>query len=113
MPVSPAPRKVRTPDEPALRRKDELINFWAERITQKLPFAADFPHRAATRHTQPNMEKNSIKMRGDSIYSYGSHFEMARIIRHPSGRARTVMCNGDRWSGASGWGNGTFSDQMA
>lgn len=112
MPVEPAPRKVRTPDEPALRRKDELINFWAERITQKIPFAADFPYRAATRHTSPRFEKNSIKMDGDSIYSYGHHFEMARIIRHPGGTARLVLCNGDRWSGPNGWGSGTFGDQM-
>lgn len=112
MPVEPAPRKVRTPDEPALRRKDELITFWAERITQKIPFAADFPHRAATRHRTPQMEKNSIKMRGDSIYSYGEHFEIARIIRHPGGTARIVLCNGDRWSGSGRWGGGTFGDQM-
>lgn len=112
MPVSPAPRKVRTPDEPALRRKDELINFWAERITQTIRFVAEFPRRAPTRHTSPRITKNSIVMNGDSLYSYGHHFEMARIIRHPGGRARTVLCNGDRWGGPSGWGNGTFSDQM-
>lgn len=107
MPVEPAPRKVRTPDEPALRRKDELIIFWAERIAQKIPYEG-----TASRHTSPRYEKNSILMNGDSIYSYGHHFELARIIRRPSGVARIVLCNGDRWDGGSRWGSGTWGDQM-
>lgn len=35
---------------------------------------------------------------GDSIYSYGRHFEMARVMRDRSGEPSFVLVNGDRFS---------------
>lgn len=35
---------------------------------------------------------------GDSIYSYGTHFEMARVLRDRKGRPTHILVNGDRFS---------------
>lgn len=81
-----------------IRRTNDLIDYWAERIT-----------------TRPDYdewrESSSIIMRGDTLYHYGTHFPLALVIRHPNGRARIVLLNGDQWSSA-GFGPTTTSRQF-
>lgn len=42
--------------------------------------------------------RGTVYADGDRIYSYGRHFEMARIMRGKDGRATWVLLNGDRYS---------------
>lgn len=37
--------------------------------------------------------------RGDQIFSYGSHFEVGRILRDRKGQPKSWLLNGDRWPG--------------
>ena len=46
--------------------------------------------------TKPNL-KGKIIFHGDRIYSYGTHFEMARVLRDRKGDATAFLINGDRW----------------
>lgn len=41
---------------------------------------------------------SNVYVQGDSIYSYGRHFEMGRVVRDASGDATCVVLNGDRYS---------------
>lgn len=94
-----APRSVRWPDQPLIKRTDDLIDWWSERILQVSPHA-------------DNRTQSSIIMNSDSLFHYGHHFELARIVRKSNGHARLVLLNGDRWNGSGGWGNATASRQM-
>ncbi|WP_433678759.1 hypothetical protein [Nocardia sp. CA-119907] len=53
----------------------------------------DRAHRVHTR---------SVWIGGDSLYSYGSHFPLARVFRDLDGRARVVLINDDTWSRTTG-----------
>lgn len=52
---------------------------------------------------------NSIRCRGDVIYSFGTHFPMAKLIRDKRGRVVRVVINSDYYPGG-GWGK-THWDQ--
>jgi hypothetical protein len=45
-----------------------------------------------------SMDGGSIFARGDTIYSYGEHFPMARVMRDRLGRPTFVLLNADRYS---------------
>jgi hypothetical protein len=92
-------RQARDETLPYIRTTDDLVTWWSEQIHSREP---------ATEHR----ERSSIIMRGDRLFHYGTHFELARIIRRKSGRTRLVLCNGDRYSGSGGYGPSTWSRQM-
>ena len=48
-----------------------------------------------------NSRSSNVIASGDSIYSYGRHFEMGRILRDANGIARCVLLNGDRYSSST------------
>ena len=48
-----------------------------------------------------NNRRGNIIADGDSIYSYGHHFEMATVFRNEDGTARLVLLNGDRYSSST------------
>lgn len=101
-----ADRKVRTPDEPALRLQGDLMDFWGERISAIV--------RDTRERRHPEIRKGEgLLMRGDTIYSYGTHFPMAEIHRRANGRAYRVLLNGDTYSGQSGWGHSTGGQQSS
>lgn len=101
-----ADRKVRTPDEPALRLQGDLMDFWGERISAVV--------RDTRERRHPEIRKGEgLLMRGDTIYSYGTHFPMAEIHRRANGRAYRVLLNGDTYSGQSGWGHSTGGQQSS
>lgn len=63
----------------------------------------DITHRwldvAFGRTDKPNFSSsNRVWANGDSIYSYGTHFEMARIQRDANGEPSWFLVNGDRYS---------------
>lgn len=43
-------------------------------------------------------ERSNIIADGDAIYSYGYHFEMARLVRDRKGQPSFFLLNGDRYS---------------
>lgn len=45
-----------------------------------------------------NRRYNNVFADGDSLYSYGYHFEMARIMRNKKGVAVALLLNGDTFS---------------
>lgn len=47
--------------------------------------------------TKPNLTNKRMPVSGDAIYSYGTHFEIARLIRDPRGNPESWLLNGDRW----------------
>jgi hypothetical protein len=59
-------------DGRAVRSGDETVQYWIDGLFEREP-----------RRTR--VAPTSIIARGDSIYSYGEHFEMARILRRKSG----------------------------
>lgn len=96
--------RTKTYDGAKLSLKAELIDWWCERVAQRI---------SAHEVRGVREELHSIKVRKDTIYSYGDHFPMGEIHRTPGGRARMVVLNGDSWGGPSGWGNGTAGDQAS
>jgi hypothetical protein len=88
---------------PRIRTNDDAITFWTERVVTKPLDSGDWGH---------TFDHNSIVVRGDRIFHYGSHFCLAEILRRPSGNARLILFNGDQWRGPSGWGHSTSSVQM-
>jgi hypothetical protein len=44
-----------------------------------------------------NLTNERMPIRGDMIYSYGSHFEMARALRDKKGAVVAFLINGDTW----------------
>lgn len=83
---------------PILKRTSDVIPYWIERAEQVAPEGESF-------------EKSSMICRGDRLFHYGSHFELARIIRDKRGRTRLVLLNGDTWNQAGGFGPTTSSRQ--
>lgn len=75
---------------PKPRSNQEACAYWADGIL--------------TREAQPHIEVNSIKVRGDIVYSFGTHFPMGIIVRAESGRCTKVIITSDRW-GAGGFAN--------
>jgi hypothetical protein len=53
---------------------------------------------------------NSVICEGDTIYSFGHHFPMAKMIRDSRGRVVKVALNSDHWNRSGGFGN-TSGDQ--
>ncbi|MFL5861154.1 MAG: hypothetical protein ACJ780_10275 [Solirubrobacteraceae bacterium] len=82
---------------PKIRCTDDVLRYWAERIGQVNP-------------QRENFDYSSMLCSGDSLYHYGRHFELARIMRDKRGRTRLVLLNGDRWGGG-GFGPSTSSRQ--
>jgi hypothetical protein len=71
------------------RTNDAACAYWAEGITSREP--------------QPSLEVNSIIVRGDVVFSFGSHFPMGVILRREDGRVRRVLVNADRWNRSGGF----------
>lgn len=94
-----APRGKR--GRPAIRLNSDAIVYWTERVVQK-----------RTDEGFEDIDRNSIIMSGDTLYHYGHHFPLATIFRKANGHARLVMFNGDRYSGASGFGTSTWQVQL-
>lgn len=64
---------------------ETAINAWHQMVTGQ---SADEPE-----------DCNQIKTRGDILYSYGQHFELARPLRDkPQGKIRGYLLNGDTYS---------------
>lgn len=91
----------KTYDGTRIKVKADLHEWWAARLKERIK-----PEEVSRTHE----EMHSLLVRGDTIYSYGTHFPMAEVYR-TNGRAHFVLINGDSWSGASGWGQGTGYDQ--
>jgi len=83
---------------PKLARTDDVIEYWAERIELCKPEWESFRY-------------SSMICESDSIFHYGHHFELARIMRTKTGRTRLVLLNGDSYGGASGFGPSTADRQ--
>lgn len=49
--------------------------------------------------TRGPLKNERMLDRGDIIYSYGTHFELARVLRDKQGHPRGWLQNGDRWPG--------------
>lgn len=100
------PRITRGENEgdPRFARVDELMAYWVLRIDTNAKYLSPESHHP---------RGGSWMMRGDSIFSYGSHFELARILRTKGGNTRMVLLNGDVWGGGSGFGNSTGGQQAA
>lgn len=58
--------------------------------------------RALGRDTRDQFYNRRMPVRGDSIYSYGTHFEIARLIRDKKGQPSHWLLNGDRWGPTTG-----------
>lgn len=80
-----------------LRTNAEACAYWADGIL--------------TREPQSSLTVNSIQVRGDTVYSFGSHFPMGIIIRNAEGYCVRVLLNSDRWPGG-GYAN-TGGDQWS
>jgi hypothetical protein len=50
------------------------------------------------RTTKANLSNPRLFGSGDSMFSYGSHFELGRVLRDRKGQPRTFLLNGDRFS---------------
>lgn len=96
------PKTMRLPrtrsGRPKLVCTDDVLSYWAERIELVAPGRENFSY-------------SSMICEGDSLYHYGHHFELARIMRDKRGRARLVLLNGDSYSGPGGFGPSTSSRQ--
>jgi hypothetical protein len=64
---------------------DEVIMRWRDRILG--------------RTTKPNLSNRRMPCDNNHLYSYGSHFELARIILDRKGEPSHWLLNGDRWPG--------------
>jgi hypothetical protein len=61
--------------------------------------AIDAWHQMVTGQTDKEPDDcNQIKVRGDVLYSYGSHFELARPLRNKRGKIHSYLLNGDTYS---------------
>lgn len=63
---------------------DDRIERWAKRILDP-----------TVRNLAP---RGTVFYRGDTIYSYGTHFPMAKVLRDERGKARLILLNGDTYS---------------
>lgn len=100
------PRITRGENEgnPRFARIHEVEAYWLLRITTN---ARDLTPESY----HPN--NGSYMMRGDTIYSYSSHFPLATIIRKANGWPRLILCNGDSHGGGGGFGNSTSGQQLS
>lgn len=73
------------------RTNEEAAEYWADGILAREPMTS-------------YMDVNSVQLRGDTIYSFGSHFPMAKVIRDSRGYVRRVVVNSDHYP-ARGFGN--------
>ncbi len=103
MTIATLPRKK--DGTPATKTVADALDYWAERIVQPKLAAANPRERIQHRD-------GSIYAIGDKLFHYGSHFEVARILRSANGAARLVLLNGDVWSGGSGWGGSTSTSSV-
>lgn len=71
-----------------VRSGDETVQFWIEGIYE--------------RESRGYVDATSIIARGDTIYSYGTHFPMAKIMRDAKGKAVSILVSADTWQGG-GW----------
>lgn len=83
---------------PKPRSNHDACAYWADGILTNEP--------------QPSIDVNSIIVRGDVVYSFGSHFPMGIILRNSQGRCTRVLLNSDWWAGGNGWAN-TGGDQSS
>lgn len=83
---------------PRLKRTDDVLDYWCERIALVAPEREHFSY-------------SSMICKGDRLFHYGEHFELARIMRDKRGRTRLVLLNGDTWGSANGFGPSTSSRQ--
>lgn len=61
--------------------------------------AIDAWHKLVTgQSTEEPEDCNQIKVRGDVLYSYGNHFELARPLRNKRGKIHSYLLNGDTYS---------------
>jgi hypothetical protein len=65
------------------RTNEEAAEYWADGIL--------------ARESMGYLTVNSVILRDDTIYSFGTHYPMAKIIRDSQGRARRVVLNSDRY----------------
>jgi uncharacterized C2H2 Zn-finger protein len=72
------------------RTNAEAAEYWADGIL--------------AREEMPSLSVNSVLLRGDTIYSFGTHFPMAKMVRDSRGRVRRVVLNSDNYP-ARGWAN--------
>lgn len=63
------------------------------------------------RTERPHLSVNSMIVDRDQIFSYGSHFCIAQIVRRSSGVPRLVLTNADTWS-SQGWHGGSTSSHQ-
>lgn len=82
-----------------VRTTDDMIEFWVECASKRMT-------------DPPSDERSSIIMRGDKLYHYGTHFCLAQVVRTPKGTPRLILLNGDRYTGAGGYGTNTGSRQF-
>lgn len=75
-------------DGRAVRSGDETVLFWIEGIYELEP--------------RRSVNPTSIQVDGDSIYSYGHHFEMARLMRNDRGKVVMILVSADTWA-EGGW----------
>lgn len=71
--------------------RETPIQRWARRI-----------HDPALK---PLANRNNIVVHDDTVYSYGRHFEMARVLRDAKGRATLILINGDVYGTVSSAGH--------
>lgn len=63
------------------RTNYDAVQYWADSILEREPRAS--------------LDVNSIVIARDTVYSFGYHYPMGRIIRDEKGRARRVVLNSD------------------
>lgn len=79
----------------AYKRIEEVVQRWID-VTEG--------------REQEFFENNCTPVRGGRLFSYGSHFELARPLRSRSGKVEAYVLNGDQWTGG-GWGHATNNQQ--
>lgn len=71
----------------AVRSNDDVVQYFVDALLEREP--------------RGYLAVNSMIVQRDKIYSYGSHFCLAEIVRRESGVPRLVLTNADTWSGGS------------
>jgi hypothetical protein len=79
------------------RTNDQTCEYWAKSILTDSP--------------APAIQVNSIIVRNDTVFSFGSHYPMGVIVRDPHGRPKRVLLNSD-WYPSRGFAN-TPGDQAS
>lgn len=63
--------------------------------------------------TKRQLSNPRMTTRDDSIYSYGTHFELARVLRDRKGTPTRVLLNGDRYSATTTTHQGVVRNVVA